>query len=105
MEFTCIQCDHKFPEIQMDLGERVCNECLEKERYCMEVEFEHPELDFGVLSDDNLHDLLKRFKIAKLKGFDSYLGSCPKMKILSVKDMFTGELIHPGRINEMLEEI
>jgi hypothetical protein len=89
----------------MDLGERVCHECLEKERYCMEVEFEHPELDFGVLTDDNLHDLLIRYKIAKLKGFDSYLGSCPKMKILSVKDVITGELIDPNRINEILEEL
>ena len=105
MEFTCIQCDHKFPAIQMDLDERVCNECLEKERYCMEVEFEHPTLDWGVLTDDNLRDLLKRFKTAKMKGFDTYLGSVPKMKILSVKDVITGELIHPSTINELLEEI
>ena len=105
MEFTCLQCDFKFSERQMDLGERVCNECLEKERYCMEVEFEHPELDFGVLTDDNLHDLLMRYKIAELKGFDTYLGSCPKLKILSVKDVISGELIDPNLVNEILEEL
>ena len=105
MEFTCIQCEMKFDERQMDLGERVCHECLEKERYCMEVEFKHPDLDYGVLTDDNLHDLLKRFKIAKTKGFDTYLGSCHKMKILSVKDVFTGELVYPNRINQILEEV
>ena len=71
----------------------------------MEVEFKHPGLDWGVLTDDNLRDLLKRFKIAKMKGFDTYLGMCPKMKILSVKDVITGELIHPNAINEILEEI
>ena len=105
MEFTCIQCEMKFESRFMDLEERACLECLEKERYCMEVEFEHPDLDFGVLTDDNLHDLLTRFKTAKLKGFDTYLGSVPKMKILSVKDVITGELIHSNRIDEILEEI
>ena len=105
MEFTCIQCEMKFESRFMDLEERVCLECLEKERYCMEVEFKHPDLDYGVLTDDNLHDLLTRFKIAKLKGFDTYLGSMPNAKILSVKDVITGELVHPNRINEILEEI
>ena len=71
----------------------------------MEVEFEHPDLDWGVLTDDNLHDLLKRFKIAKMKGFDTYLGSTPKIKIISVMDVITGELIEPNRINEILEEV
>ena len=96
MEFTCIQCEMKFDSIYMDLDERVCLECLEKERYCMEVEFKHPDLDYGVLTDDNLHGLLKRFKLAKIKGFDTYLGSVPNIKILSVKDVITGELIHPN---------
>ena len=105
MEFTCIQCEMKFDSIYMDLDERVCLECLEKERYCMEVEFKHPDLDYGVLTDDNLHGLLKRFKLAKIKGFDTYLGSVPNIKILSVKDVITGELIHPSAINELLEEI
>jgi len=105
MEFTCIQCEMKFESRFMDLEERACLECLEKERYCMEVEFKHPDLDYGVLTDDNLHGLLKRFKLAKLKGFDTYLGSMPNAKILSVKDAITGELVHPNRINEILEEI
>jgi len=95
----------KFDSIYMDLDERVCLECLEKERYCMEVEFKHPDLDYGVLTDDNLYGLLKRFKLAKIKGFDTYLGSVPNIKILSVKDVITGELIHPNRINEILEEL
>ena len=105
MEFTCIQCEMKFDERYMDFDERVCHECLEKERYCMELEFENPDLDYGVLTDDNLYGLLKRFKLAKIKGFDTYLGSVPNIKILSVKDVITGELIHPNRINQILEEI
>ena len=71
----------------------------------MELEFENPDLDYGVLTDDNLYGLLKRFKLAKIKGFDTYLGSVPNIKILSVKDVITGELIHPNRINEILEEL
>ena len=103
MKFTCLQCDFKFHKSQMNLGERVCNKCLEKERYCMEVEWEDPDFDFGVLTDDNLHKLLNRYKTAKLKGFDSYLGNCPKIKILSVKDVISGELIEPSLVNQILE--
>ena len=104
MKFTCVQCDFKYNEAQMDLGERMCNECLEKEeRYVMEVEWYDPDFDFGVLTDNDLHDLLMRYKTAKLKGFDTCLGSCPRIKILSVKDVISGKLINPSLINKMLE--
>ena len=103
MKYTCLQCDFKFNKSQMSLSERMCNKCLEKERYVMEVEWDDPDFDFGVLSDDSLHDLINRYKTAKLKGFDTCLGSCPRIKILSVKDVISGKLIDPSLINEMLD--
>ena len=30
MEFTCIECEHKFHHTLMDTDERICYECLEK---------------------------------------------------------------------------
>ena len=104
MEFTCIQCDHKFPAIQMDLDERVCNECFEKERYCMEVEFKHPTLDWGVLTDDNLRDLLKRFKTARDKRFDTSLGACPGLRIIKIEGV-KGERLDIETMNELIEEL
>tara|TARA_R100000808_G_scaffold18134_1_gene39831 strand:+ start:12556 stop:12882 length:327 start_codon:yes stop_codon:yes gene_type:complete len=107
--YTCINCDFPFEERQMDLGERMCNKCLEKERYCMEVEFDvdpsSDRVDYNVLVDDSLEWLLKEYNEAKTKGFHSKLGSCPKIKILSVTDVLDGIIIDPNKINSMLEEM
>jgi len=32
MMFTCIECEHKFYQCDMDTEERTCLECLEKEK-------------------------------------------------------------------------
>tara|TARA_R100000315_G_C5174042_1_gene100608 strand:- start:237 stop:578 length:342 start_codon:yes stop_codon:yes gene_type:complete len=106
---TCINCDFKFKERQFDLGKKMCNKCLEKERYCMEVEFEvDPNgngCDYNVLVDNSLEWLLEEFKEAKTRGFHTKLGSCPNIKILSVTDVLDGVEINLDEINLMLEEV
>ena len=107
--FTCINCDFKFTADQMDLGERVCNECLNKQRYCMEVEFDvdpnSNRVDYNVLVDDSLEWLLRDYKEAKNKGFHSKLGPCPNIKILCVTDIIDGIVINKNEIKLILEEM
>lgn len=100
----CVQCDNKFSAQQYNSYLKMCNYCSGKQRFSMEVEFEHPTLDFGVLLSDTLTRLCLEFKEAKNEGFHPSLGACPKIKILSAKDNFTGELINPNLINKMLEK-
>ena len=45
---TCIQCDNKFTERQYNSYMNMCNKCSKVQRFVMEVEFDHPECDFGV---------------------------------------------------------
>tara|TARA_R100001082_G_scaffold4772_4_gene3434 strand:+ start:3965 stop:4180 length:216 start_codon:yes stop_codon:yes gene_type:complete len=69
----------------------------------MEVEFDHPECDFGILVDDTLTRLLLQYKEAKNSGWHHSLAGCPNIRILNVMDNFTGEIIDPNKINKLLE--
>ena len=99
----CIQCDNKFHKYQYNGFLKMCNKCSKKQRFSMEVEFDHPECDFGVLIDDTLTRLLLQYKEAKESGWHFSLGGCPNLKILSARDNYTGELIDPNKINKLLE--
>lgn len=48
------------------------------------VEYDNPECDFNVLLEDTYENLLERLCEATLKKFDSYLGSCPNLKVLEI---------------------
>lgn len=100
----CVQCDNKFVIQQYNSYMNMCNKCSNVQRFSMEVEFDHPECDFGVLVDANLTRLLLQFKKAKKTGWHHSLAGCPKIKILSVKDNFTGELINLNTIHKLLEK-
>ena len=99
---TCIHCDKKFTERQYNTYMKMCNKCAKVQRFSMEVEFDHPDLDFGVLIDDNLGRLLLQYKDAKNSGWHIDLGGCPNIKILSVKDNFLGEIVDPNKINKLM---
>ena len=73
--------------------------------FIMEVEFDHPELDWNVLFDDNLVDLAKRFKKAKDTGFDTTLGACPNLRIKRITDESTSLDISINEFNLILEEL
>ena len=100
----CVQCDNKFTERQYNIFMNMCNKCAKVQRFVMEVEFDHPECDFGVLIDDTLTRLLLQFKEAKKTGWHHSLGGCPNIKILSARDNFTGEIVDPNKINKLLEQ-
>jgi len=48
------------------------------------VEYSNPECDFQVILEDTFENLFSRLTDAKLKGFDSYVGSCPNLRVLEV---------------------
>ena len=100
----CIQCDNKFEIKQYDELHNMCNGCLGKQRFVMEVEFDHPECDFGVLVDDTLTRLLLQYKDAKKTGWHYHLGGCPNIKIKSVEDIIKGTVIGPQTIINLLEK-
>lgn len=50
--------------------------------WAVEVEFDHPELDYGVLVDQKLTWLVDRYCDAKIKGWSYQLGGCPNLRIL-----------------------
>tara|TARA_Y100000310_G_scaffold33278_1_gene31472 strand:- start:1947 stop:2351 length:405 start_codon:yes stop_codon:yes gene_type:complete len=101
----CSQCKERKSDKQFCKSEKTCWECLESDRYVMEVEFKHPELDYGVISDTDLKSLVKRFRKAQKTGFDTSTGSCPSIKILSVSDVYLGILVEPGLISKIFDEI
>ena len=74
-------------------------------RFIMEVEFDHPNLDWDILFDDNLVDLAKRFKEAKDTGFDTSLGACPNLKIKKITDETYSLDIPINEFNLILEEL
>ncbi len=78
---------------------------MENPRFIMEVEFDHPNLDWDVLFDDNLVDLAKRFKKAKDTGFDTSLGSCPNLRVKRITDETTSLDIPINEFNLILEEL
>ena len=71
----------------------------------VEVEFDHPELDWNVLVDNDLQYLVKRVKEAQIKGFDTLIGACPNLRVLKVKDRLEGYKIPVNEFNLMLEEL
>tara|TARA_R100001443_G_scaffold17872_1_gene28486 strand:+ start:8089 stop:8403 length:315 start_codon:yes stop_codon:yes gene_type:complete len=102
---TCINCDNKVEEKEYSDRYKTCIRCLKKERFVMEIEYDNEGLGYNVLTDDNLHDLCKRFKLAKLTGFDTYIGSFTNLRIKSVEDVITREIINPGIIEDIMEEL
>ena len=48
------------------------------------IEYDNPECDFQVILEDTYENLFARLTDAKLKGFDSYVGSCSNLKVLEV---------------------
>ena len=51
-------------------------------RYIVEVEFDNPEFDYGVLFDATLKDLVSEYCDAKIKGFHITLGSCVNISVI-----------------------
>ena len=78
---------------------------MENPRFIMEVEFDHPNLDWDILFDDNLVDLAKRFKEAKDTGFDTSLCSCPNLRIKKITDETYSLDIPINEFNLILEEL
>ena len=74
-------------------------------RFIMEVEFNHPELDWNILFDNNLIELAKRFKQAKDTGFDTALGACSNLRIKRITDEKTSLDISINEFNLILEEL
>ncbi len=99
---TCIHCDKDFTERQYNSYMKMCNKCAKVQRFSMEVEFDNPGLDYGVLIDDNLTRLLLQFLECKKTGWHISLGGCPNIKILSVRDNFKGEIVDPNKINKLM---
>jgi len=103
--FTCLHCDNKFTKENMRVLENLCYGCLKDERYVVEVEFDHPELDWNVLVDNDLEYLAKRVKEAQKVGFDTLIGACPNLRVLKVRDRLEGYKIPVNEFNLMLEEL
>tara|TARA_R100000995_G_scaffold27458_1_gene11975 strand:+ start:4616 stop:5116 length:501 start_codon:yes stop_codon:yes gene_type:complete len=58
-----------------------------------EVEYDNPDSDYDVLVEDTFASLLSRLVDAKDRGFDSYLGSCPNLRVLEVGNKDGQDLI------------
>tara|TARA_R100000781_G_scaffold94684_1_gene58993 strand:+ start:3450 stop:3701 length:252 start_codon:yes stop_codon:yes gene_type:complete len=82
----------------------MCNHCLGKQRFAMEVEFEHPNLDYGVLISNTLGGLMLEFKQAKKDKWHPSLGGCPNIKILSITDVIDGKYIDEKKALKLLEQ-
>jgi hypothetical protein len=101
---TCLQCDNNFDDQQYDQFHKMCNACLGKQRFIMEVEFEHPKLDFGVLISNTISRLMLEYKEAKDRGFHPDLGACPQIKILCIKDIIAGRFIDKEKAIKLFKE-
>ena len=101
----CLQCKERKNDKQFCKSEKTCWECLESDRYVMEVEFEHPELDYGVISDTDLRSLVKRLKKAQITGFDTSTGSCPNIKVLKVSDVYLGNTVEISKLDKIMEDL
>tara|TARA_R100001082_G_scaffold90263_1_gene56733 strand:- start:1481 stop:1780 length:300 start_codon:yes stop_codon:yes gene_type:complete len=97
--YFCMQCDEKFKGSQYNGYLKMCNKCSKVQRFSMEVEFDHPECDFGVLIDDTLSRLILQYKEAKKTGWHYHIGGCANIKILKIKDNFIGKEINKKELN------
>ena len=101
----CINCEEEVKNDLINDRYGTCLKCLKLERYVMELEYDNDKVGYNILTDSNLRDLCKRYKIAQLKGFDTYIGAISNLRIKSVEDVITGELYGPKTINEILEDL
>ena len=73
-------------------------------RYVLGIKWDpKPEdvVDFDYWCDDDLEYLLKRFFLAKKGGFDTSIGSCPNLRIIT---LFEGNKeFTRNEINRMIE--
>jgi hypothetical protein len=103
--FTCLHCEKKFSKDFIDLQENLCYSCLKDHRYIVEVEFDHPELDWNVFVDSDLEYLALRIKEAKKTGFDTLIGACPNLRVIKIKDKIEGYKIPVNEFNLMMESL
>tara|TARA_R110000737_G_scaffold238025_1_gene250289 strand:- start:72 stop:389 length:318 start_codon:yes stop_codon:yes gene_type:complete len=97
---TCNNCSKSVRRILFNYKYKSCLKCLEKERFVMEVEFDtdpndNSSIGFNVITDSSIEGLISRFKRSKTKKWDSYLGSCPNLKIKKVEDvLYNKDITH-----------
>ena len=101
MPYTCINCDKKVNEIQYCSSEKCCYKCLKEPRYFMDLEWDGKpgtDIDYAIWMHDDLGWLLERAIKATQEKRDTELGSCPGLKLLTLKYTYTGkDLTHLGK--------
>lgn len=101
----CKNCEEQVTSKDFNNKYKICVDCVLKERFIMEIEYQNDLVGYNVLTEDTLHNLCKRFKVAKTRGYDSYIGVVSSLQIKSVEDVLTGQIVSPRKINEIMEEI